>query len=74
MALLAPQHKLVLRHLLLRDGTAVPSELSKATGLKLEDTLNALDHLQRTDLAAPMPHTPGLGAVSYTHLTLPTKA
>ena len=61
MALLAPQHKLVLRHLLLSDGTAVPSELSKATGLKLEDTLNALDHLQRTDLAAPMPHTPGLG-------------
>ena len=38
MALLAPQHKLVLRHLLLRDGTAVPSELSKATGLKATHT------------------------------------
>ena len=61
MPLLAPQHKLVLRHLLSRNGTALPSELSTLTGLELEDVLNALDHLHRTDLAAPMPHTPGLG-------------
>ena len=61
MPLLAPQHKLVLRHLLSRDGTALPSELSNATGLGTEDILNALDHLHRTDLAVPMPHTPGLG-------------
>ena len=61
MPLLAPQHKLVLRHLLSRDGTALPSELSVATGLEAEDVLNALDHLHRTDLAVPMPHTPGLG-------------
>ena len=61
MPLLAPQHKLVLRHLLSRDGTALPSELSVATGLETEDVLNALDHLHRTDLAVPMPHTPGLG-------------
>ena len=61
MPLLAPQHKLVLRHLLSRDGTALPSELSNATGLGTEDVLNALDHLHRTDLAVPMPHTPGLG-------------
>ncbi|MEC9473618.1 MAG: hypothetical protein VX584_02935, partial [Actinomycetota bacterium] len=61
MPLLAPQHKLVLRHLLSRDGTALPSELSTVSGLELEDVLNALDHLHRTDLAAPMPHTPGLG-------------
>ena len=61
MPLLAPQHKLVLRHLLSRGGTALPSELSTATGLETEDVLNALDHLHRTDLAVPMPHTPGLG-------------
>ena len=40
---------------------SLPSELSTLTGLELEDVLNALDHLHRTDLAAPMPHTPGLG-------------
>ena len=61
MPLLAPQHKLVLRHLLSRGGTALPSELSIDLDLATEDVLNALDHLHRTDLAAPMPHTPGLG-------------
>lgn len=61
MPLLAPQHKLVLRQLLSRGGTALPSELSIDIHLATEDVLNALDHLHRTDLAAPMPHTPGLG-------------
>lgn len=61
MPLLAPQHKLVLRQLLSRGGTALPSELSIDIDLATEDVLNALDHLHRTDLAAPMPHTPGLG-------------
>ena len=61
MPLLAPQHKLVLRHLLSRGGTALPSELSIDIDLATEDVLNALDHLHRTDLVAPMPHTPGLG-------------
>ena len=61
MPLLALQHKLVLRQLLSRGGTALPSELSIDIDLATEDVLNALDHLHRTDLAAPMPHTPGLG-------------
>ena len=61
MPLLAPQHKLVLRHLLSRGGTALPSELSIDIDLATEDVLNALDHLHRTDLVAPMPNTPGLG-------------
>lgn len=61
MALLAPQHKQVLRYLLSRGGTAMPSELSVDIGLATEDVLNALDYLHRTDLAAPVPDTPGLG-------------
>ena len=61
MALLAPQHKQVRRYLLSRGGTAMPSELSVDIGLATEDVLNALDYLHRTDLAAPVPDTPGLG-------------
>ena len=54
MPLLAPQHKLVLRHLLSRNGTA-HHELSTPTGLEPRMYLTPQTIGARTDLAAPMP-------------------
>lgn len=62
MPLLASPHKQALRQLLSQGGSATPAEIQIATGMTRDQTLAALDSLERTGLASARGGTPGLGS------------
>ncbi len=61
MPLLASPHKQALRQLLSQGGSASPAEIQIATGMPRDQTMAALENLERTGLATVAAGTPGLG-------------